>query len=155
MMQIIPLSEAVNRSLDFYMSVALNRFKGIKYKHVYFCKDNGRYYYRYPNKCSDLLKIKTESISDFISKKEIVEIMRWIIDNKIAIPIHIHDPISRQFIFECGLINILQNYVTVVLWKTCSEDILRELEKLKSAPFKIEFIIGLEEYLNAVIGRIK
>jgi len=149
------LYEAVNNSLNFYMDVAIGRFKNNKHKFVYYCKDNGRYYYRYPNKCSDLIKIKTENLSDFISKKEIVMIMKWIIDNKISIPIIIHDPIAKQYIFECGLINIFQENAIIVLWKTCSEEILRELERFKTAPFKTEFIIGLNEYIDTLIGRIK
>jgi len=153
MIQIIPLYEAVNKSLDFYMSVALNRFKGIKHKHVYFCKDNGRYYYRYPKKCSDLLKIKTESVVNFVSKKEIVTIMKWIVDNKISILIEIYDPIARQYVFDCGLINIFQDYIVIALWRTCSNEVLRELEKFRLAPFKVIFIIGLEEYLNALLGK--
>jgi len=151
----ISLYEAVNNSLNFYMDVALNEFKGKKHKFVYYCKDNGRYYYKYPRKCKELIKILTEYIVEFISSKKVVEIMKWIMDNKISIPLDVYDPIARQYIFNCGLINIFQDNVIVCLWKTCSEDILRELEKLKSAPFRVEFIIGLEEYLNAVIGRIK
>jgi len=147
----ITLYEAVNNSLNFYMDVALNEFKGTKHKYVYFCKDNGRYYYRYPNKCSDLIKIRTENLRDFISKKEIVTIMNWIVDNKISILIEIYDPIARQYVFDCGLINIFQDYIVIALWRTCSSEVLRELEKFRLAPFKVIFIIGIEEYLNALL----
>jgi len=148
----IPLYEAVDKSLKFYMDTALNRFKNTKHRFVYWCSDNERYYYRYPRKCSHLIKIRTEYIADFISKKDVVEIMKWIIDNRISILVDIYDPISRQYIFDCGLLNIFQNHVVVALWRTCCEEILKELEKFTSAPFKTIFVIGLEEYLNNLLG---
>jgi len=146
------LYEAVANSLELYLSVALDRFRGEKHRFVYYCRDNGRYYYRSTSKCRELVKIKTENIAEFISSKEVVMAMRWIIDNKIAIPIEVFDPISRQFVFDCGLINVFQDSVAVVLWRTCSETILRELERLKTAPFKIELIAGLEDHFRTVLS---